>query len=200
MSDHDHERLAPDPAQPHDGVPPPRRDLIEEAQRMQTTRPFHHLDQTRPPGWVGQHFGPLLEAGRLIADWALQYVAPTPAHARTRVEALQLDSGRPVQVTLPSLSPGQTITIHRPSQALDEGELQTLGNLVAMTQAFIERFGEGNLAVSRMNDDEGREWCAVITFGREAPDSDMAAGQAIGMGLTLADALRGALAEAGEKV
>ena len=58
----------------------------------------------------------------------------------------------------------------------------------------LESSGGGQLS---FNYDGRGGWTVMCVFGREAPDSPMAGGVAIGCGVTAADALEGALDEAG---
>lgn len=77
-----------------------------------------------------------------------------------------------------------------------------LGELLERAQRFLERHDGGALSVllgSRPspNDHEPEDtWSVAITFGREDPDSDMAAGQALGVAPTLNEALHDALGQA----
>lgn len=61
--------------------------------------------------------------------------------------------------------------------------------------AFIQHHADEAIALSLVVDEAG-DASISITWGREAPDSPMAAAQALGYGATLQEAIEGALGEA----
>lgn len=80
-----------------------------------------------------------------------------------------------------------------------EDDIPALGRLVVLAEHFLLNQEAGQLTLV-LDPDGDDGWTVAMTFGQEAPDSDMAGGAAYGTGTTAADALREALHECGESV
>jgi hypothetical protein len=87
------------------------------------------------------------------------------------------------------------------SDPRDDDDQPVLGKLAVLAEQFLIRQEGGQIVLSHNPEGGvGDKWHASLAFGREAPDSDMAAGVAYGMGTEASDALRTALSEAGESL
>ena len=62
--------------------------------------------------------------------------------------------------------------------------------------AAIAKFCAANEGTFALGHGQKGEWSAMLNFGREAPDSPMCAGSAIGIGDTAEEAINGVIDEA----
>jgi hypothetical protein len=69
---------------------------------------------------------------------------------------------------------------------------------IAVCHALYKFIAQQGANFGLMFDPEGKDpkWSVMLNFGREAPDSPMAAGSALGSGDTALEAIKGALGEA----
>jgi hypothetical protein len=138
-----------------------------------------------------QHSVDITQIARLTPEGALELAYQLIVSARRAKGENQ---------PLPRVLPEDALRAAYAGQNGEEDVVPALGPLTVLAQQFIEHQGAGQIVLTASetpNDNESPEWSCALTFGREAPDSDMAAGAAYGVDYTAEGALRAALAEAG---
>lgn len=163
-------------AVPHGVVTPKERDQVWGA----VPQRFADDDLVR----LQQHSVDITQIARLTPEGALELAYQLIVSARR---------ARGEGVLLPRVLPEDALRDAYAEQDSEGDTVPALGPLAVLAANFVQERG-GAVALNVTDDGE---WIAAITFGREAEDSDMAGGQAIGTGTTADEALRAALAEAG---